>query len=52
VFNGCGRAALPMRVCKLLRRRGCGETATVFRRRPPAKGGPIPNADPPEGFEG
>jgi hypothetical protein len=50
VFYGCGRAALPVRVCKLLRMRGCGETATVFRGRPGE--GPIPNADPPEGFEG
>ena len=40
-------------LCKLLRRRGCGETATVFRGRDPVLGAPeVPNADPPEGFEG
>ena len=49
VFNGCGRAALPMRVCKLLRRRGCGETATVFRRRPPPRQGRSPTPTPRRG---
>jgi hypothetical protein len=52
VFNGCGRAALPMRVCKLLRRRGCGETATVFRRRPPPRGRADPQRRPPGGVRG
>jgi hypothetical protein len=43
VFYGRGRAALPMRVCKLLRRRGCGETATVFRGRPVKGRSPTPD---------
>ncbi|KAH6604848.1 hypothetical protein Trco_006555 [Trichoderma cornu-damae] len=50
VFYGRGRAALPVRVCKLLRRGGRGETATAFRGR--QREVPIPNAGPPGGFEG